>query len=123
MLSGFFLYLSFCFFFLMIRRPPRSTLFPYTTLFRSRPGGGVAGAGAGLDPRLERPDPPLRRCAGARRAPHVGGGHGPRLRGGPVLDPPPDAEEGEGPRGGWALPLERRGALRRLVPRRRDPRG
>src|SRR6185437_16642479 len=29
------LYNSF-FFFLMIRRPPRSTLFPYTTLFRSR---------------------------------------------------------------------------------------
>src|SRR3712207_7564439 len=32
------------FFFLMIRRPPRSTLFPYTTLFRSaapgEPGGG-----------------------------------------------------------------------------------
>src|SRR5258708_38524529 len=26
---------SFMFFFLMIRRPPRSTLFPYTTLFRS----------------------------------------------------------------------------------------
>src|SRR3970282_2438710 len=26
------------FFFLMIRRPPRSTLFPYTTLFRSAPG-------------------------------------------------------------------------------------
>src|SRR2546430_6716594 len=24
-----------CFFFLMIRRPPRSTLFPYTTIFRS----------------------------------------------------------------------------------------
>src|SRR2546429_2141928 len=31
----------FSFFFLMIRRPPRSTLFPYTTLFRSR--GRVAG--------------------------------------------------------------------------------
>src|ERR1039457_7364432 len=33
--------LSFCllfFFFLMIRRPPRSTLFLYTTLFRSAPG-------------------------------------------------------------------------------------
>src|SRR2546422_4530456 len=32
---------SYCyifFFFLMIRRPPRSTLFPYTTLFRSRRG-------------------------------------------------------------------------------------
>src|SRR5256885_4507963 len=29
------MYLSLFFFFLMIRRPPRSTLFPYTTLFRS----------------------------------------------------------------------------------------
>src|SRR5436190_3436715 len=29
--------MSFSIFFLMIRRPPRSTLFPYTTLFRSRP--------------------------------------------------------------------------------------
>src|SRR3712207_8885549 len=28
-------------FFLMIRRPPRSTLFPYTTLFRSREGDEV----------------------------------------------------------------------------------
>src|SRR5437764_12723443 len=35
MLSTFTLYLNF-FFFLMICRPPRSTLFPYTTLFRSR---------------------------------------------------------------------------------------
>src|SRR2546422_4426014 len=31
----------FLFFFLMIRRPPRSTLFPYTTLFRSRLGAAV----------------------------------------------------------------------------------
>src|ERR1039457_7409379 len=31
----------FFFFFLMIRRPPRSTLFPYTTLFRSRNEEGV----------------------------------------------------------------------------------
>src|SRR2546430_16678472 len=30
----------FVFFFLMIRRPPRSTLFPYTTLFRSREQAG-----------------------------------------------------------------------------------
>src|SRR5256886_17340157 len=30
----------FPFFFLMIRRPPRSTLFPYTTLFRSHREGG-----------------------------------------------------------------------------------
>src|SRR3712207_8937676 len=44
--------LSSVFFFLMIRRPPRSTLFPYTTLFRSRhhgnpidsdPGGSCIG--------------------------------------------------------------------------------
>src|SRR2546430_8868715 len=28
----------------MIRRPPRSTLFPYTTLFRSRPHGLVVGS-------------------------------------------------------------------------------
>src|SRR3712207_7870954 len=28
-------FFAMCFFFLMIRRPPRSTLFPYTTLFRS----------------------------------------------------------------------------------------
>src|ERR1044071_8817640 len=35
-----------CFFFLMIRRPPRSTLFPYTTLFRSGPDG--------LERRFER---------------------------------------------------------------------
>src|SRR5689334_24965149 len=33
----------YCLFFLMIRRPPRSTLFPYTTLFRSirNVGGGA----------------------------------------------------------------------------------
>src|SRR3712207_8858879 len=29
-------------FFLMIRRPPRSTLFPYTTLFRSRPAAAAS---------------------------------------------------------------------------------
>src|SRR5689334_25204742 len=34
------------FFFLMIRRPPRSTLFPYTTLFRSsRPVASTIGSG------------------------------------------------------------------------------
>src|SRR3712207_7014701 len=45
------------FFFLMIRRPPRSTLFPYTTLFRS---GDLNAArprvynGTGEQPRKER---------------------------------------------------------------------
>src|SRR2546422_8493749 len=51
----------------MIRRPPRSTLFPYTTLFRSRAGGVVepiacerapdVGDGGGqpaLDPAVDR---------------------------------------------------------------------
>src|SRR3989449_11202598 len=33
--------LDLIFFFLMIRRPPRSTLFPYTTLFRSAQGRAV----------------------------------------------------------------------------------
>src|SRR3712207_8286211 len=40
----------------MIRRPPRSTLFPYTTLFRSAREAG---------PRCARPGPP-------RRSPYVG---------------------------------------------------
>src|SRR3712207_8462620 len=31
----------------MIRRPPRSTLFPYTTLFRSDPGPGLGGGEVG----------------------------------------------------------------------------
>src|SRR3712207_7152118 len=46
----------------MIRRPPRSTLFPYTTLFRSRRGrdhGDVVGGARG---------PPRRRAGPARRA-------------------------------------------------------
>src|SRR3712207_7120964 len=38
------------FFFLMIRRPPRSTLFPYTTLFRSLLGGTSPGAGTADGP-------------------------------------------------------------------------
>src|SRR5437762_14227825 len=50
-----FRFLCHFFFFLMIRRPPRSTLFPYTTLFRSHR-------------RAEARDPALpRRPAGPRR--------------------------------------------------------
>src|SRR5262245_64693053 len=42
----------FRFFFFMIRRPPRSTLFPYTTLFRShaRSGGWLAVVGRAASP-------------------------------------------------------------------------
>src|SRR5438552_9316558 len=54
--------LFFCvFFFLMIRRPPRSTLFPYTTLFRS----GRRDDGVGQHRRRGRGDAPRR--AGLRR--------------------------------------------------------
>src|SRR3712207_1221350 len=70
------------FFFLMIRRPPRSTLFPYTTLFRSRRasscrgvGGAVPGRAGGDDSAALPGD--LALGAGAHRA---GGGRGPGLR-------------------------------------------
>src|ERR1039457_7489210 len=45
------------FFFLMIRRPPRSTLFPYTTLFRSNLGNELYGPllnTNGLQPEVGR---------------------------------------------------------------------
>src|SRR5947209_10911542 len=45
---------STCFFFLMIRRPPRSTLFPYTTLFRSPVV--LASMVTTINERLARPD-------------------------------------------------------------------
>src|SRR3712207_7803599 len=54
------------FFFLMIRRPPRSTLFPYTTLFRS------AGAVGALDGGR------VRRAGAATRRPVAGVGGGDR---------------------------------------------
>src|SRR4051794_41934400 len=50
-------YFTLFFFFLMIRRPPRSTLFPYTTLFRS-PGGWLGPrVPAPRDERLARAPP------------------------------------------------------------------
>src|SRR2546422_4202805 len=55
------------FFFLMIRRPPRSTLFPYTTLFRRRAGGAPWGEGEARSVDRRR----------SRRGP----GHGPTLHG------------------------------------------
>src|SRR5256885_4270304 len=68
------------FFFLMIRRPPRSTLFPYTTLFRS----GLASTltledrhGQGLLHTTRRGRPGARSRRGARdRAPACGGREG-----------------------------------------------
>src|SRR5256885_17156562 len=62
------------FFFLMIRRPPRSTLFPYTTLFRSREGVGfvldaVAAAFPDACVRVWSVDARWRTPAQARREP------------------------------------------------------
>src|SRR5688572_31094804 len=48
----------------MIRRPPRSTLFPYTTLFRSRRARDAGG------PRAQRPRPRVRVRVGPRPAIH-----------------------------------------------------
>src|SRR3712207_7822899 len=66
----------------MIRRPPRSTLFPYTTLFRSRPGGERR-RGQGRADRRDRAG--QRRARGAARpaAAHRRRGAGRRRRGGP----------------------------------------
>src|SRR5215471_20108535 len=64
-----FVFISFFFFFfLMIRRPPRSTLFPYTTLFRSGAGRGRRTAA-----RCARASGPRRRArpAGARSEEHT----------------------------------------------------
>src|SRR3712207_7351733 len=59
----------------MIRRPPRSTLFPYTTLFRSRGGPGLPPG-----PARPRPQPRHHRRPGRRHRPGR-----PRLR--PRLHP------------------------------------
>src|SRR2546427_4579978 len=44
------------FFFLMIRRPPRSTLFPYTTLFRSRQLQGHDGVNRLIEANAQQVD-------------------------------------------------------------------
>src|SRR5258708_3711251 len=73
------------FFFLMIRRPPRSTLFPYTTLFRSlhrdaalhggqRPRPERADHAAGGGPRPRWPAPGLPPHPGPRGPPGRGAG-------------------------------------------------
>src|SRR5258708_25023829 len=60
----------------MIRRPPRSTLFPYTTLFRS----GHARSDAGTIPAGDGDEPELLRGTG-----HAPGGNGVVVRRGRIL--------------------------------------
>src|SRR5690349_23614639 len=57
------------FFFLLIRRPPRSTLFPYTTLFRSQPGHQLGGAH--LERHLPEQPGPLEGLVGLRSEEHT----------------------------------------------------
>src|SRR6266550_1420700 len=86
----------FLFFFLMIRRPPRSTLFPYTTLFRSPERldhrAGRDGDGRCKARRDDRRIPGLADRGGGH--PH-GGLHRGRARGGlagAALPPAPRAD-------------------------------
>src|SRR5260370_19411518 len=53
----------------MIRRPPRSTLFPYTTLFRSRTARLIREAGTGAGDRS--PGTPRPRTVGPRSEEHT----------------------------------------------------
>src|SRR3712207_8906938 len=66
----------------MIRRPPRSTLLPYTTLFRSEPSAPVLGLGdrhpPAVVPATRRPDHGFHvgaLAAGEAHAPAVPAGH------------------------------------------------
>src|SRR2546422_3889379 len=59
--------LSLFFFFLMIRRPPRSTLFPYTTLFRSLVEHSDAGGPTRCWPGCASVCDPVHAGAGNRR--------------------------------------------------------
>src|SRR3712207_6317379 len=64
------------FFFLMIRRPPRSTLFPYTTLFRSEAVAGSLLREPRTDDPVPRDEPrpaPLRRRWQRQRPAEEGG--------------------------------------------------
>src|SRR2546427_4360984 len=58
------------FFFLMIRRPPRSTLFPYTTLFRS-----VAAIDPALFPEFTNVISPLQPVTGTNNSHYVVNGY------------------------------------------------
>src|SRR2546430_12099640 len=68
----------FLFFFLMIRRPPRSTLFPYTTLFRSPTGERTLVRRAPAPPRPQarrRGSRHRRRCRSDRKSTRLNSSH------------------------------------------------
>src|SRR3712207_9594465 len=63
------------FFFLMIRRPPRSTLFPYTTLFRSRVDDLVADLVQALPLTRHLQDLSSDRCQKDRKSTRLNSSH------------------------------------------------
>src|SRR2546426_818138 len=127
----------------MIRRPPRSTLFPYTTLFRATAARGARGRGVGLRERTAQPggaDPESRRdgpaqardgagVGGERRGPgertvHAARAGAPGARAGCGRGAPEraarlcGARNGGGPQGRGGEPggAARRGGIRRTGP-------
>src|SRR5437773_12563750 len=68
-------YLFLFFFFLMIRRPPRSTLFPYTTLFRSRRERHRGPGGRRLAPRRSHRADQLRGLCRDRKSTRLNSSH------------------------------------------------
>src|SRR3712207_3444902 len=90
------------FFLLIIRRPPRSTLFPYTTLFRSRrPGTAATGERPVVDdrPRHASGGHPLVRLLLRRDV--VGGAAAARREGHAVLSSRDRRSDPEGTGGSW----------------------
>src|SRR5256884_6926000 len=73
----------------MIRRPPRSTLFPYTTLFRSRLRGVRTGVDGNPRPRDLRARPLAHRSVRARAWTGLPGGAAGRRAGTPIHPPHP----------------------------------
>src|SRR2546430_5580428 len=63
------------FFFLMIRRPPRSTLFPYTTLFRSLAIPAAGRSGRDRDDEVLPPSPSGASAAGDRKSTRLNSSH------------------------------------------------
>src|SRR5258708_8067754 len=71
----------------MIRRPPRSTLFPYTTLFRSVPGQALHGSGS-VDTHVEALLVVVSQKRRQRARARPGGGIGPHVH--PLRQAGPD---------------------------------
>src|SRR5256885_15152501 len=100
----------------MIRRPPRSTLFPYTTLFRSHPRSSwlaapaacrVAGPRRAVRSRVSASSeaPPFASCGGGRAGhPAAAPSHRPRGRHFPLGPPPAEVRLIGGDRGGGEGP-------------------